>query len=70
MNLPVPFWSDIMTMAEACYDAIPLGYLGVDICIDETLGPLVLEVNGRPGLEIQNVSNRGFYNDFMEKLHG
>ena len=70
VGVQIPFWSEIIEMSERCYKAIPLGYLGVDICIDETLGPLVLEVNGRPGLEIQNVTGRGFYNEFMEKLNG
>ena len=59
VGVEIPFWKKIVEMAEHCYSAIALGYMGVDICIDEQLGPLVLEVNGRPGLEIQNVGNRG-----------
>jgi len=58
-GIKVPYWNKIIDMAQNCYLAIPLGYMGVDICIDETAGPLVLEVNGRPGLEIQNVQNVG-----------
>jgi len=58
-GIHIPFWKQIKEMALKCYAAIPLGYLGVDICIDSELGPLVLEVNGRPGLEIQNVQNAG-----------
>ncbi len=49
-----------MTARNASH-AIPLGYIGVDICIDQTRGPLVLEVNGRPGIEIQNVQKRGLF---------
>ncbi len=60
----IPFWDSIVTMALKCQEAIKLGYMGVDICIDEEVGPLVLEVNGRPGIEIQNVQNRGLYADF------
>ncbi len=30
-----------------------LGYLGVDIVIDRDRGPLILEMNARPGLNIQ-----------------
>jgi D-alanine-D-alanine ligase-like ATP-grasp enzyme len=52
-------------MAEQCYQSIPLGYMGVDICIDEKEGPLVLEVNGRPGLEIQNVNDEGIHNTVL-----
>ena len=58
-GIKVPYWNKIIDMAQNCYLAIPLGYMGVDICIDEADGPLVLEVNGRPGLEIQNVQNTG-----------
>jgi len=49
----------LLSLAKPSYRAIPLGYLGVDICIDAERGPLVLEVNARPGLEIQNIKNRG-----------
>lgn len=59
LNFQMPYWTSIKEMARRCYKAIPLGYLGVDIVIDADLGPLVLEVNGRPGLEIQNVHGKG-----------
>jgi len=55
----IPFWNDIIDISLQCYIAIPLGYMGVDICIDRHIGPLVLEVNGRPGLEIQNIQSHG-----------
>ena len=55
----IPHWPAIKAMAERCYEAINLGFMGVDISLDRTRGPLVLEVNGRPGLEIQNVMQRG-----------
>ena len=57
----VPYWSEILDIARKSSQAIPLGYIGVDICIDETRGPLVLEVNGRPGIEIQNVQGEGLF---------
>ena len=60
VGVQVPFWNKIKQIAENSQKAIPLGYIGVDICIDEKLGPMVLEVNGRPGLEIQNVQHKGF----------
>jgi hypothetical protein len=33
--------------------------LGADTVVDRERGPLVLEVNARPGLRIQNVTGRG-----------
>lgn len=52
----VPGWDGIRAMAETVARALPLKYLGIDIVVDRALGPLVLEVNARPGLEIQNVT--------------
>jgi alpha-L-glutamate ligase-like protein len=53
----VPHWSRIVSMAAQCYEAVELGYLGVDIVLDRDLGPLILELNARPGLNIQ-LANR------------
>jgi alpha-L-glutamate ligase-like protein len=55
----VPHWSRIMLMAAQCYEAVGLGYLGVDIVLDRDLGPLILELNARPGLNIQLANRRG-----------
>lgn len=52
----VPAWETIREMAATVARALPLKYLGVDIVVDRDAGPLVLEVNARPGLEIQNVT--------------
>jgi alpha-L-glutamate ligase-like protein len=60
----IPDWRGIKAIARACANVIDLGYMGVDICIDVKRGPIVLEVNGRPGLEIQNVQNLGLKNVF------
>lgn len=55
----IPFWDTITKLAVRASGIIPLGYLGIDFVIDETLGPLVLELNARPGLQIQVINNRG-----------
>lgn len=55
----VPYWIQILGAAGRCSDATGLRYLGVDLVIDATQGPLVLEVNARPGLQIQNITGRG-----------
>lgn len=52
----VPFWPEILDICRRGARAIPLGYLGFDIIVDRSRGPTVLEVNARPGLEIQNVT--------------
>ena len=55
----VPHWDRIVEMSAHCYEAVGLGYLGVDIVLDRDLGPLILELNARPGLNIQLANRRG-----------
>lgn len=59
VGLALPAWDQVLEVARAAAGGVPLGYLGVDIVVDRERGPLVLEINARPGLEIQNVHGRG-----------
>lgn len=52
-GLLIPQWDFILQSAARGYEVTELGYLGVDIVIDRDLGPLILEMNARPGLNIQ-----------------
>lgn len=54
----VPFWNEVLEMGQRTANALPLKYLGVDIAISEH-GPTLLEVNVRPGLEIQIANMTG-----------
>lgn len=58
-DLKVPFWEEILFYASKCYDMTNMGYLGVDFVIDKKFGPMILEMNARPGLSIQVANNRG-----------
>jgi alpha-L-glutamate ligase-like protein len=58
-GIRIPNWRSLLELAASCYEMAPLGYLGVDIVLDRTLGPLVLELNARPGLAIQLANRRG-----------
>ena len=58
-GVQVPRWAETVEVARAAAAAVPLGYLGVDIVVDAVQGPVVLEINARPGIEIQNVQGRG-----------
>ena len=57
----IPYWSEILEICSKTSRATPLKYLGIDVVIDEQQGPLVLEINARPGLAIQNANRRGLY---------
>jgi len=56
VGLTLPEFSTCLEIARRAAAAVPLGYLGVDLVVDARRGPLVLELNVRPGLEIQNVT--------------
>lgn len=58
-GLQVPYWKKIIAISLQTAQAFPLQYLGVDIVIDQELGPLIMEVNVRPGLAIQLVNKCG-----------
>jgi len=58
-HLKVPHWHKILTLAASCYEITEMGYLGVDIVLDRDLGPLILELNARPGLAIQIANDAG-----------
>ncbi|RMG43033.1 MAG: alpha-L-glutamate ligase-like protein [Candidatus Dadabacteria bacterium] len=59
VDLKIPHWQDLLLLAARCYELTGLGYQGVDIVIDRDLGPLILEVNARPGLNIQIANGTG-----------
>jgi alpha-L-glutamate ligase-like protein len=58
-GIQIPAWDQILELAAKSWEITGLGYLGVDVVIDETFGPLVLELNARPGLNIQIANQRG-----------
>jgi predicted ATP-grasp superfamily ATP-dependent carboligase len=53
MGLKLPFWREILELAARCHDMVELGYLGADIVLTPDNGPILLELNARPGLAIQ-----------------
>jgi alpha-L-glutamate ligase-like protein len=59
VGLQVPYWDQILDIAARCYELTQLGYLGVDIVLDKDEGPLLLELNARPGLNIQIANREG-----------
>lgn len=62
VGLEVPYWDKILHLAAQAYELSSLGYIGVDIVLDKTLGPLILELNARPGLSIQIANREGLLN--------
>ena len=58
-GLEVPHWTRILEMAVRAADTTGLGYLGADLVLDRARGPVLLELNARPGLAIQFANRDG-----------
>jgi alpha-L-glutamate ligase-like protein len=58
-GIVVPHWETMLLMAAAAFEMTGLGYVGVDMVIDRKRGPLLLEINVRPGLAIQLANGSG-----------
>ncbi|OWK36445.1 alpha-L-glutamate ligase-like protein [Fimbriiglobus ruber] len=57
----VPYWPEILEMSCRVSRVVQMGYIGVDIVLDRTRGPLLLEANARPGLAIQISNAQGLF---------
>ncbi len=66
----IPFFKDMLRMCGMLPDDIRLNYLGFDFAVDRERGPLILEINARPGLEIQNIGNAGLHGLLRERAGG
>jgi alpha-L-glutamate ligase-like protein len=58
-DIKVPRWEDMIRLAASCHEVTELGYLGADIVLDKERGPLIIELNARPGLAIQVANGTG-----------
>ena len=56
-GVAIPHWEKLLDIAARCNELTGLGYIGVDLVLDKQKGPLILEMNARPGLNIQ-IANR------------
>lgn len=66
-GIRLPFWDETLKLASSTQLAVGLGYAGIDIALDRDRGPLILEVNARPGLSIQN-ANRSSLRSRLERV--
>lgn len=58
-GVQIPSWDTLLELAARSLELTGLGYLGIDIVLDRDLGPLILELNARPGLNIQLANRAG-----------
>jgi alpha-L-glutamate ligase-like protein len=66
-GLQIPDWPRMVEIATSLSKAIRMGYIGIDIMLDVDQGPIVLEVNARPGLSVQ-IANRAGLLPMLEAI--
>ncbi|MFA6602860.1 MAG: sugar-transfer associated ATP-grasp domain-containing protein [Candidatus Shapirobacteria bacterium] len=69
-GIKIPSWREVLETAVKSQKVIhQLGFMGIDIVLDKDKGPVVLEVNARPGLSIQ-ICNRAGLKQRINKVDG
>lgn len=66
-DVVIPNFNDCIDISIETSKLFPLDYLGVDVIYDKFQGPMVIEINARPGLQIQNVNKEGI-NQCIKRL--
>jgi len=68
-GIKIPFFKRILNLAIQVQKLLKVSFLGIDIVIDREKGPVVLELNARPGLQIQ-MANLAGLRSRVERLRG
>jgi len=55
----IPGFKDLLSIAVRAADETGLGYVGCDLVVDARRGPVLLEMNARPGLMVQLANRSG-----------
>ncbi|BCX13809.1 MAG: hypothetical protein KatS3mg085_341 [Candidatus Dojkabacteria bacterium] len=58
-GIKIPYWDKILRYAIEASKVSGLGFVAVDFLIDQDKGPLIVELNARPGLSIQLANDDG-----------
>jgi len=65
LGVEIPAFDQILDIAVRAADRTHLGYVGADVVVDAVRGPVILELNARPGLAIQLANRAGL----LPRLH-
>jgi len=68
-GIKIPDWTKVLLTAVNCQEATGLGYFGADIVLHPEKGPMVLELNYQPGLQIQ-IANMAGLRRRLERVEG
>lgn len=65
----IPEWEEFLLIASRVQQVTNLGFAAVDIVLDKNLGPALLEINARAGLQVQ-VANMAPLRRRLERIEG
>jgi alpha-L-glutamate ligase-like protein/uncharacterized protein (TIGR02421 family) len=65
----IPHWDEMLLISARIQQMTNIGFLGVDLTIDEESGPVLLEVNARAGLAVQ-MANLAPLGKRLERVEG
>ncbi|HRH94222.1 MAG TPA: sugar-transfer associated ATP-grasp domain-containing protein, partial [Candidatus Peribacteria bacterium] len=68
-GIEIPYWEEMLLISSRIQQMTNIGYLAVDLTIDEEQGPVLLEVNARAGLMVQ-VANLAPLRARLERVKG
>lgn len=68
-GIKIPQWTKILEIAVRAAEAAGLGYAGIDVVLHPKDGPMVLEINSMPGLQIQ-LANADGLRKRLERVEG
>lgn len=65
-GIKIPNWTKILDISSKAQEISGLGFLGVDVILHPTKGPMILELNSQPGLSIQMANGSGLKRRLMK----
>lgn len=68
-GIMIPHWSEVLEIAVRSANAAGYKFMGADIFIHPEKGPMIVELNGFPGLSIQLANNAGLKKR-LERVEG
>lgn len=68
-GITIPFWTQTLELAVKAANVAGYEFMGADLFIHEEKGPMVVELNGFPGLSIQ-LANREGLKRRLERVEG
>lgn len=68
-GIKIPKWDDFLLTASRVQQITNLGFAAVDMVFDRNMGPVLLEINARAGLQVQ-VANMAPLRRRLERIEG